>query len=553
MTGSEALARGAAEEGVQLVAGCPVPPIAALLDAAEREAVLAERTPTGKVALEVAMGACLAGARAVAALPGLAAGAEPLRAMTCVGAAGLVVVAIDDPGLARSCVETDSRVLARALELPCVEPSDARECREHLAAALELSELWDTPVVLRLTARTALGARAVPIGTATAARAAGLRRGRERAVISLEQGLRLRVRSEERRAQLAAHGADSPLNRVELRSAELGVITSGAAYHHVREALPDASVLKLGLSFPLPTELVRDFARRVEVVVVVEELEPVVESELRALGIACRGKDRLPRTGELGPDLLARALRGAPAARRREDVPPRPPEACAGCPQRAVLQALKRLHVSVAGELGCSVLGAEAPLGVVDRAIGAGSAAAVARGAEAVLGERIRGRQVALMGESALVRGGAPALAHAVASAGGGTVVVVADGESATRASASVDVAALARALGARRVREVDALDLATLERALREELAAPELSVVIARGRCPVAEPEPRPASGVGAPRCNRCGACLRLGCPALSEGEEAMEIDAGLCAGCGLCAQVCRAGAISSAQELP
>jgi len=553
MTGAEALARGAAEDGVQLVAGCPVSTIGALLDAAEREAVLAERTPTDKVALEVAMGACLAGARAVAALPGLAAGVEPLRAMTYVGAAGLVIVAIDDPALARSCVETDSRMLARALELPCVEPSDARECKEHLAAALELSELWDTPVVLRLTARTALGGRPVPIGTVTAARAAGLRRGRERPVLSLEQGPRLRLRVEERLAQLAAHGVDSPLNRVELRSAELGVITSGAAYHHVREALPDASVLKLGLSFPLPTELVRDFAGRVEKVVVIEELEPVIESELRALGIACRGKDLLPRTGELGPDLLSRALGGGPPATRRDDVPPRPPEACAGCPQRAVLQALKRVHVSVAGELGCSALGAEAPLRAVDRAVGASSAVALARGAEAVLGERVRGRQVALMGEGALVRGGAPALAHAAASAGGGTIVVVADGASATCARTPVDVAALARALGAPRVREVDALDLAAMERALRDELAAPELSVIVARGRCPVAEPEARAPSAVRASRCNRCGACLRLGCPALSEGEEAMEIDAGLCAGCGLCAQVCRSGAISRAQELP
>jgi indolepyruvate ferredoxin oxidoreductase alpha subunit len=494
LTGAEALARGAAELGVDVVAGEPVRPVVDLLAAcaAERE-IRAERTPSDRVAVEVALGASLAGARAVAAVIGLSAVSEPLHAASYAGTRGLVVVTFDDPGLILSPVECDSRAAARALELPCLEPADAAECKDHLAAAFALSEEWQTPVVLRLTTRVALTARAVAIGPTCAGTAAGFRRDAERRVLLPEHARRARVHTEERLAQLAAHAVETPLNRIELRSPDLGVVTSGVAYHHVREALPEASVLKLGLSYPLPTELVRDFAGKVKRLLVVEEQGPFLEEGLRVLGLSCRGKDFFPLTGELTPALVARGLGLAPARPAdRLDVPPRPPEAWAGCPHRALAHALKRLHVTVSGDAGCAALAALPPLRAVDSALAPGAAIGIARGAELALRDRVHGRHVALVSAASLLRSGAAALAHA-ARGGGGTVLVVADGVGAP-VTDGVDLLALARALGVPRVREVSAFDLAAVEAALAEELARPELSVVVARARARSRRSRPRP-----------------------------------------------------------
>ncbi|WP_176065697.1 hypothetical protein [Anaeromyxobacter diazotrophicus] len=532
---------------MSLVSGRPCsPPLAAVLAAAACEGVRTERAPSERAAAVAALGASLAGARALAVLSGLEGAADALHAAALAGAAGgLVVLAMDDPGLALGPVRSDSRALARALELPCLEPSDARECLAQLAAALELSERWATPVVLRVTARLLLEARPIELGAPAPRPAAGLRRDRARRVLVAEHGGTLAARLEERLGQLAAEGVDSALNRVELRSRALGVVTSGPTYQYVREALPEASTLKLGLSFPLPSELVRDFARAVDRVAVVEEMEPVLESEVRAAGIPCRGKDGLPRLGELSPELVGWALSGvARPARPEPPAPPRPREACPGCPRRALFQALKRARAGVVADLACSAPGVFPPLAVVDAALAPGAAPALAHGAAAVLGPRVRGRLVALTSEESFLHSGALALAQA-AEDGHGAVVVLEDG-AAPPGERRADLAQLARALGAARVREVQVGELAACEAALREELAASGLSVLVARGRCPAGARSGAPFR-VAPERCNRCGACLRLGCPALAEGTAAMAIDGPRCAGCGLCAQVCRAGAIA------
>jgi len=550
-TGAEAIARGASEHGVALVSGRAASlPLTALLEAAACEGIRTERAPSERVALQLAAGASLAGGRAIAVLGSLEGAADVLHALATSGATGgLVALAVDDPSLAFTAVKSDARSMARALDLPVVEPSDARECRAHLSAALDLSERWGTPVVVRLTARLALEARPVELGERAAPMAAGLRRDRACRVLVPEHGPRLRGRLEERLAQLAAEGVDSPLNSTELRGLGLGIVVGGAAYHLVREVLPEASVLKLGLSFPLPTELARSFAAAVKELVVVEEGEPILESELRAAGIRCRGKDLLPGAGELSPAALARAVGGAP---RSWDAPAelarRPAEACPGCPGRALFAALKRLHVGVTADVACSALGVFAPQAVVDSALMSGAAPALLHGAEAVLGARVRGRLVAVVSESTFLHSGALALAQATGAGGQGTLVVLRDGET-DGAVPGVDLAGLARSLGAGRVRTVDPADLAGCEAALREELAAPVASVILVGGVCPAAVRTGH-VSAVAPERCNRCGACLRLGCPAIADGFSSMVIDPHVCAGCGLCAQVCRTGAIATAE---
>ena len=560
LTGSEAVAQGAMESGVHVAAVCPGPVAGDVVAALRRGGtVRCEALPSEQAAVELALGAALAGARSLALLPpgGLEAAAAALQAASCSGGSGLVLVVCDDPG-ARVARAGDSRLFARAAMVPVLEPADPREARSFVGEALELSEAFQTPVVLRLTTRLADSAEAVEIGPPRATVARGQRV--ETVLRALPTGSpSQRARALERLGSLAAHGWDTALNRLEMRSAQVGVVTSGFAYGLVREAIPDASILKLGLVHPVPTGFVRDFAGRVHRLLVVEELEPFVESELRAAGIACEGKDRLARTGELTPALLSHAF-GAPWSRPRspEPVAERPAELCPGCPHRATFQALKRQHVTVAGDLDCAHLASLAPLSAVTRAPGVGAPVAVAAGLEAALGGRIAGRVVAVLGEDALLHSGAGALA--VAAAGTGTVILsdTCPAEDGGAAPGSVerevhapggwrvDLPALVRSLGVASVRTVDPLDLAGFTAALHEELARPASSALIARSPCVRLRGGTRPPQRVDPARCNRCGACLRLGCPAASDGPDAVVIDPGRCAGCGLCAQVCRSQAI-------
>jgi indolepyruvate ferredoxin oxidoreductase alpha subunit len=564
LSGIEASAHGALEAGVHLAAACPGPVASEVLDAlAARGGVLCERAPSEKVALEVALGASLAGARSMAVLRagGLDAGASALAAASCANVGGLAILLCDDPG-GRVAPSVDSRLAARAALVPVIEPSDPEECHAFLGAALDLSERFETPVAVRLTTRLADFAGPVDTGPARAEPPRGCRQ-EDPARRSLPgRGGAARARALERLALLAGHGWDTPLNRMELRSPETGIVTSGLAYGMVRELLPEASVLKLGLVYPVPTGLVREFAAYVRRLFVVEELEPFLEAELRAAGIACGGKDRLTRAGELTPASLARAFApDRPRARPAEPVPERPPELCPGCPHRATFFALKRLHLSVTGDLGCSALAGLPPLAAVDRAHGLGASLGVAHGLEAALGDRIAGRSVAVVGDGALLHSASGALAL---SARGRRAVVVADnralpgegervgggGGTGTGAHATggrrVDLGSLCLALGAESVQVVDPLRPEALADALRREAAGPGPSVVIARSPCVRLRTDRRPPQRVDPVRCNRCGACLRLGCPALSAEPESMAIDRSACAGCGLCSQVCRAKAI-------
>ncbi len=559
--GTAAIAQGAVESGVHLAIACPGEVASAVLAAAERSGLACESAPSEKAALELALGASLAGARALVAVRsgGLDASAGALAAASCAGATGLAVVLCDDPA-ARHAPALDSRTVARAALVPVLEPADPHECRIHVGAALELSERFETPVVLRLTARLADSAGPVDSEPAVHTSPRGWR-WRPPGQLPAGQRRAARAASQERLAQLAAFAWDTPLNRMELRSPDIGVVTSGLLYGMVREALPEASVLKLGMVYPVPTGLVRAFAGRVRRLFVIEEPEPFLELELRAAGIACEGRDRLSRAGEVTPAMLRRAFHpSAPRHRPAAQVPERPPELCPGCPHRATFSALKRLHVTATSDQGCAALAALPPLSAVDRSPPLGASVAVACGLETVLGDRIAGRSVTVVGEGALLHSAAGALAHAAQRPGRGGVADTrlpggagAGGEWSGPGGGThvpggrrVDLRSLALSLGVPRVREVDPLDLEATMAALREELAAPAFSVVIARSPCARLRTDARPPARVEPARCNRCGACLRLGCPAISDAGETMIIDAATCTGCGLCGQVCRPRAI-------
>jgi len=538
VTGLEAVARGAYEEGVHLLTVNARRPLDLLAVAAEREgAARLERAATERLAVEFAVGAALAGGRALAAVASVASAADLLAAAASAGVGGLVVVAVDDPALALAPGETDARVFARAAKVPCVEPADAAGCRGAVGTALRLSERWRTPVLVRLTMRLALSGGVIALRARRYVLPAGRRRAFAERALLPEHAPAQRTALAERLAQLAAHGADASLNTVELRSAELGVVASGIAARHAREALPDASILTLGLSWPVPTEVVRDFAGRVKRLVVAEEMEPLLEAELRAAGIACEGKDLLPRHGELLPDVLRRALGAAAPRSDAPEVPLRPAEACPGCPHRPVLHALKRLHVSAIADLGCAAFGGRAPLGGVEVALAHSGAVALAHGLGAALLGRARGRVVAVVGESGLAAD-AGALAHAVGAGPGAALVAVTQDQAEATAG-------LGRALGAP-ARTVDAFDMGAVEEAVAEALRAERPALVVARGRCARTTVRPAQRFRVEPSRCNRCGACLRLGCPAIAEGDGTMVIDAHHCAGCGVCGQVCRPRAI-------
>jgi indolepyruvate ferredoxin oxidoreductase, alpha subunit len=533
VTGLEAVAQGAHEHGVHLVIAHALRPVAALAAAVrEHPELRLETPPTERIALEVAMGAAFAGARVLAAAPSFAGALDLLEAASYAGLGGLVALVVDDPALAVGHTAADSRALARAAGVPCLEPADPAECSAFVGEALALSERHATPVLLRLTTRLARSVRPVAARPREAAPARGRPASAPPRALSPALSPAHRDARDERLAALAAAGVESALNRAELRSRDLGIVASGAAAWHAREAFPEASLLALGATWPVPTALVRDFAARVKRLVVAEEVEPLLEADLRAAGIRCEGKDVLPRHGELTPAVLRRALGAAPPPVVAEAAPERPAEACPGCPRRAVLHVLKRLHVQATADLGCAAFAAAPPTGALESACARGSIA-FAHGVEAALGARVRGKVVALVSDEPLAS--AAALAHAVAERGAAAVIAV--GRAAEAAEP------LARAANVRH-EVVDALDLAALERALAAALAAREPTLVAARAPCPPVRGGPR---AVSAARCNRCGACLRLGCPAISDGLDAMRIDAALCAGCGVCAQVCRAAAIA------
>jgi indolepyruvate ferredoxin oxidoreductase, alpha subunit len=590
LSGNEAVARGAWEAGVRLAAAYPGTPSTEILEElAKYEDVYCEWSPNEKVAMEVGIGASMAGARTLVCMKhvGLNVAADPFFSAAYVGVeGGMVVVSADDPGMHSSQDEQDNRNFAKFTRTPLIEPADSGEAREYLITAFELSERFDTPVLFRTTTRTSHSKSIVTLGKRVATEPiVKLDRNYSKYTMMPANALARHPLIEQRVRDLAEYAETCPLNRIEMGDPRVGIITSGTAYGYSREAFPEASYLKLGLTYPLPKRLIAEFRAKVERLYVVEELDPFLEEAIRLMGIEIDGgKELNTLLGEIGPAMIARGLAAAGAVGGNSDLlddlrpgveglPSRPPTFCPGCSHRGIFVVLKKLRVFVSGDIGCYTMGALEPFNAVHCSTCMGASISMAHGMSKVLEPPAEGapldfrqKPVGIIGDSTFFHSGVTSLMD-VAYNKGNTLNIIVDNSTTAMTggqqnpgtgktllgepSATVDLPALCRALGIQRVTTIDPYDLTEVERVLRKELAADEPSVVIAKAPCILEYKIRRPIFQVDWELCTGCKRCLQAGCMALNlvvdtAGERKVEISPDQCNGCGICSQLCKQDAI-------
>lgn len=576
LSGNEAVARGAWEAGCKVAAAYPGTPSTEILENIIKYPEIAcEWSVNEKVAMEVVAGACFAGARSLTAMKhvGLNVAADPFFTMGYSGVTGgLVIVSADDPGMWSSQNEQDNRHYGRHAKVPILEPADSREAKLFTKLAFALSERFDTPVLLRMTTRVCHSSSPVDLEPRRESAVKGYTKDIRKRLVLPAHARVLHVAVEARLRKLAAYGDGFAHNRIEWGKKSLGIITSGVAYQYAREVFPEASFLKLALTYPLPEKLIRRFSRRVNRLIVVEEGDPILETELKAMGVKVTGKDRIPRCGELTPGVLRQSF----STKRKKTgvaarVPGRSPVLCPGCPHRAVFYIIGKLKLVSTGDIGCYTLGALPPLNAIDTCVCMGASVTNAQGLEKALGRDFSRKLVAVLGDSTFFHSGMTGLVNAVYNQAHLTLLILdnfttamtghqphpgtgrlARGETGKR----VPPEDVARGCGAGLVKVVNPNDLRATEEAIKEGLNFDGVSVLIFRRPCALLV-KPQPAYRVDAGLCNGCRLCLRVGCPALSltaapDREKPLAaIDGVLCVGCGLCAQLCMHAAILKSGE--
>ena len=575
MLGNEAVARGMLEAGCSIVSSYPGTPSTEITEyAAKYDEIYCEWAPNEKVACEVAFGASLAGARSACCMKhvGLNVAADPLFTLSYTGVnGGLVLCVADDPGMHSSQNEQDSRHYAKAAKLPMLEPSDAVEAKEFTKLAFALSEEYDTPVILRTCTRIAHSQCSVELEEPIAAVKKEYVKNPQKYIMAPANAIRKHPVVEERTAKLVALAENTELNKVEYADeSSLGIITSGTCYQYVKELYGDSvSVLKLGLVNPLPTKLILDFASRVDRLVVIEELDPVIENHCKSLGLSVDGKNIFPICGEFSQSLIAKVmgLEAKEYITPDESAPVRPPVMCAGCPHRGLFYVLAKKKITVLGDIGCYTLGSAAPLNAIDSVLCMGASVSGLHGFNKASGAEAEKKTVAVIGDSTFMHSGMTGLANIAYNGTNSTVIIVDNsitgmtghqqnpttgynikGDPATK----IDLEALCHALGINRVRVVDPYDLKATEKAIVEEIAADEPSVIISRRPCALLKyVKAKPALTIEADKCRTCKACMKLGCPAISIKNGKAVIDATLCVGCGICQQLCAFGAIGGGEN--
>ena len=563
LLGDFAVARGAWEAGVKVASAYPGTPSTEITEELARyEEVYSEWSPNEKVALEVGIGASVRGARAIVSMKhvGLNVACDPLFTASYTGVnGGLVIAVADDPSVFSSQNEQDTRLTAVSAKVPVLEPSDSAEARDFTKAAFELSEKYDTPVILRLTTRVAHSQSLVELQERTEVPVRAYERNIQKYVMMPANARVKHVFVEERMQKMSEDADALPLNRIEEGSAELGIICSGGVYQYVKEALPGASVLKLGMVYPLPYKLIEKFAGSVKRCIVAEELAPHIETLVKAAGIQVEGKNIFPLCGEFSAGLIRKCVLGAGQDAKPAAVPARPPVLCAGCPHRGVFYVLSKLKLNVLGDIGCYTLGAVPPLGSMDAVVCMGASIGMAIGFDKADPEAHR-HSVAVIGDSTFIHSGITGLIDAVYNKSHITVVILdnrttgmtghqnhpATGKTIkNEPTYELDLAEVCRAVGVGSVRTVDPYDLPALEGALKAALSEEEVSVVIAKRPCVLLAKRLYKGFSVN-DKCKNCRACMKLGCPAIVKGEKGVSIDVSLCTECGLCRSVCKFGAI-------
>lgn len=579
LSGNEAVARGAFEAGIQVATGYPGTPSTEILEALaagdEYKDMYLEWSPNEKVALEVASGASLGGARTITTMKhvGLNVAADPYFSQAYVGVnGGMIVVSADDPSMHSSQNEQDNRNLAKAAKTPCLEPADSQEAKDFVKIGIEISERFDMPVMLRLTTRICHSKSVVDFNDPEKPEKKPLSKDFKKNVVIPKHAYVKHVELEKRLEELSEYACQLPINNVEYKNTDIGIISSGVAYQYAKEVFPEASFLKLGLVNPLPKKLIKEFADKVKEVIIVEEVDPVIEEQVRAMGIKVTGKDKLPKCHEYNINVLEEKLinKELPESAADEvNLPPRPPVLCGGCPHRGAFFALKRLKAYVTGDIGCYTLGGLPPLNALHTCLDMGASIGHAIGISKTASEEVKGQVVAAIGDSTFIHSGITGLIDAVYQQADIVVMIMDNSITAMTGhqqnpstghnirgekTKQVDLKEICKACGVESVREVTAFNFKDVQNIFKEEFERKGPSVVITKGPCIFVDPNRRHFPNyfeVDPEKCRFCKACFQIGCPAISIKNEKSYIDPFLCTGCSVCAQVCPFHAIEKKER--
>ena len=573
MLGNEAIARGSYEAGVKVSSAYPGTPSTEISEFLSKyNEVYTEWAPNEKVALEVAIGASYSGVRSLSCMKhvGLNVASDPLYTFAYTGVnGGSVIVVADDPGLASSQNEQDTRMIARSSHVPVLEPSDSQEAKDFVKIAYEISEKYDTPVILRTTTKLSHSQSLVSLEDRIVPEDKPYQRDMRKTVMMPASAIMRHVVVEERENKLSEDCSEFSINKTEINDTKIGFITSGICYQYVKEAFPNASVLKLGLVNPLPKKSIADFISKVDKVYVIEELEPVFEEQIKSWGYSVVGKEIFTKQGEYSANLIKRAILGEQqSSYEKACVANRPPILCPGCPHRSVFSILKKLKIHASGDIGCYTLGAVAPLNVIDTTVCMGASISMLHGMEKAKGKEFIKNWVAVIGDSTFLHTGVNSLINMVYNKSTATVMILdnrttgmtghqehaATGKTLKGEDTyAINLKDLCLSIGVPNVIEVNAFDVVSLEKTIKESINGDVLTVIIAKAPCALLKGQVFPDKySCDEEKCKKCNMCLSIGCPTITKTSDGkISIDQSMCNGCGLCKNYCKFNAINKVEK--